>query len=80
MLSRRHFLASASALPLAGPALGADKQATIRARPIPMNAVRLKPSPWKEALEAKGVRVGESPTETAQLAVEALRGLGNGSG
>ena len=28
----------------------------------------------KEALEAKGVRVGVSPTETAQLAVEALRG------
>ena len=26
----------------------------------------------KEALEAKGVRVGKSPTETAQLAVEAL--------
>jgi len=33
----------------------------------------------KEALEAKGVRVGESPTETAQIAVEALRELGNGS-
>jgi succinyl-CoA synthetase alpha subunit len=30
----------------------------------------------KEALEAKGVRVGESPTETAQIAVEALRGAG----
>ena len=27
----------------------------------------------KEALEAKGVRVGRSPTETAQLAVEALQ-------
>ncbi len=27
----------------------------------------------KEALEAKGVRVGESPTETAQIAVETLR-------
>ena len=27
----------------------------------------------KEALEAKGVRVGKSPTETAQLAVEAVR-------
>ena len=27
----------------------------------------------KEALEAKGVRVGKSPTETAQLAVEAMR-------
>ena len=26
----------------------------------------------KEALEAKGVRVGASPTETAQIAVEAL--------
>ena len=33
----------------------------------------------KEALEAKGVRVGESPTETAQIAVEALRALGSGS-
>ena len=27
----------------------------------------------KKALEAKGVRVGKSPTETAQLAVEAMR-------
>jgi succinyl-CoA synthetase alpha subunit len=33
----------------------------------------------KEALEAKGVRVGESPTETAQIAVEALQALGSGS-
>ena len=30
----------------------------------------------KEALEAKGVRVGKSPTETAQLAVEAMQRLG----
>src|SRR6478752_2383001 len=30
----------------------------------------------KEALEAKGVRVGESPTETAAIAVETLRGSG----
>jgi len=29
----------------------------------------------KEALEAKGVRVGKSPTETAQLAVEAVNAL-----
>jgi len=29
----------------------------------------------KEALEAKGVRVGKSPTETAQLAVEAIKEL-----
>jgi succinyl-CoA synthetase alpha subunit len=29
----------------------------------------------KEALEAKGVRVGKSPTETAQLAVEAMNKL-----
>ncbi len=29
----------------------------------------------KEALEAKGVRVGKSPTETAQLAVEAMQQL-----
>ncbi len=28
----------------------------------------------QEALEAKGVRVGESPTETAKIAVETLRG------
>ena len=28
----------------------------------------------KDALEAKGVRVGESPTETAAIAVEELRG------
>ncbi|MFP5388934.1 MAG: succinate--CoA ligase subunit alpha, partial [Thermoleophilia bacterium] len=28
----------------------------------------------KDALEAKGVRVGESPTETAKIAVEVLRG------
>ena len=30
----------------------------------------------KVALEAKGVRVGKSPTETAELAVEAIRALG----
>ena len=30
----------------------------------------------KAALEAKGVRVGKSPTETAELAVEAIRALG----
>ena len=29
----------------------------------------------KDALEAKGVRVGESPTETAKIAVETLRAL-----
>jgi succinyl-CoA synthetase alpha subunit len=29
----------------------------------------------KEALEAKGVRVGKSPTETASLAVEAMRAI-----
>jgi succinyl-CoA synthetase alpha subunit len=29
----------------------------------------------KEALEARGVRVGESPTETARIAVETLRAL-----
>jgi len=29
----------------------------------------------KEALEAKGVRVGKSPTEAAQIAVETLRGI-----
>jgi succinyl-CoA synthetase alpha subunit len=28
----------------------------------------------REALEAKGVQVGESPTETAAIAVETLRG------
>ncbi len=33
----------------------------------------------KEALEAKGVRVGESPTETAQIAVEVLRGVWGGA-
>ena len=32
----------------------------------------------KEALEARGVRVGESPTETARLAVEALRSVSQG--
>jgi succinyl-CoA synthetase alpha subunit len=30
----------------------------------------------KQALEAKGVAVGKSPTETAQLAVEAMRSQG----
>ena len=34
----------------------------------------------KDALEAKGVRVGESPTETAKIAVEVLRGSGSLSG
>jgi succinyl-CoA synthetase alpha subunit len=29
----------------------------------------------KDALEARGVRVGESPTETAAIAVETLRAL-----
>jgi succinyl-CoA synthetase alpha subunit len=29
----------------------------------------------KQALEAKGVRVGKSPTETAQLAAEAMRAI-----
>ena len=33
----------------------------------------------KEALEAKGVRVGESPTEAAQIAVETLRGSSAGA-
>jgi len=28
----------------------------------------------KEALEANGIRVGESPTETAAIAVQVLRG------
>ena len=32
----------------------------------------------KEALEAKGVRVGESPTEAAAIAVKILRGSGQG--
>ena len=50
-LSRRHFLAGASALALAGPALaraGLDAQ-TIRVRPLPARFVTLAPSPFAEA-------------------------------
>jgi DUF1680 family protein len=52
VLSRRRLLATASALALAGPIRAATTQATLRARPLPMNAVRLKPSPWRDAVEA----------------------------
>ena len=54
MLSRRAFLASASALALAGPALGAPQEAGARrrARPLPLSAVRLKPSVYADAVAA----------------------------
>ncbi|PSJ40672.1 glycoside hydrolase family 127 protein [Allosphingosinicella deserti] len=54
MLSRRTFLASASALALAGPALAAaaPDAGVIKVRPLPLSAVRLKPSPYADAVAA----------------------------
>ena len=52
--SRRHFLASASVAALVGPGLarGTQGPTPVRTRPLPMSAVRLKPSPWRDAVEA----------------------------
>jgi DUF1680 family protein len=52
MLTRRSFLCSASALALAGPALAAQRveEAPIRVRPLPLSAVRLKPSVFLDAV------------------------------
>lgn len=54
MLSRRTFLLSASAVALASPALAEaiQKSARERVRPLPLEAVRLKPSIQADALEA----------------------------
>ncbi|MES2443100.1 MAG: glycoside hydrolase family 127 protein [Pseudomonadota bacterium] len=53
MFSRRRFLASASALALAGPALAAPPGARrIKAVPLPMEAVRLTPSVFLDAIKA----------------------------
>jgi hypothetical protein len=53
MLCRRAFLMSASALALAGPALAAPVRgkAEPKARPLPLSAVRLKPSIYADAVE-----------------------------
>jgi len=53
MLSRRLFLVSASALALVGPAAlrGQAGSARIRARPVPLESVRLRPSPFLRAVE-----------------------------
>ena len=52
MPTRRCFLASASALALAGPALGAARPANrVKARPLPLKDVRLTPSPYLDAVE-----------------------------
>ena len=52
LLTRRSLLISASALAIAGPAL-ASNAATghTRARPLPLSAVRLKPSIWATAVD-----------------------------
>ncbi|MDT8758560.1 glycoside hydrolase family 127 protein [Sphingomonas psychrotolerans] len=53
MLTRRLFLGSASALALVGPAVarvGIDEK-PIRARPLPLSAVRLRPSAFLDAVE-----------------------------
>jgi DUF1680 family protein len=57
VLSRRSFMGSASAIALAGPALAAAKPAPgerVRAAPLPLHAVRLKPSLYRDAVEANG--------------------------
>lgn len=53
MLSRRLFLGSASALALAGPAFAQLKveEAPVKVRPLPLAAVRLRPSPFLDAVE-----------------------------
>ena len=54
MVSRRTFLLSASALALAGPALAAPFGAAAepKVRPLPLSAVRLKPSFYADAVAA----------------------------
>jgi DUF1680 family protein len=52
MLARRTFLATASVLALAGPVRAAAPQDRIKVRPLPMEAVRLAPSRFLDALEA----------------------------
>jgi hypothetical protein len=54
MLSRRHFLMSASAFALAAPAAlrARAEQQAVRVRPVPIEAVRLRPSPFLDAVEA----------------------------
>ena len=53
MLSRRLFLASASAFALIGPVAirGQAGAPRIRARPVPLESVRLRPSPFLRAVE-----------------------------
>ncbi|QAY75442.1 glycoside hydrolase family 127 protein [Sphingosinicella sp. BN140058] len=53
LLSRRTFLASASAFALAGPALAATRDTdVVKALPLPLSAVRLKPSRYADAVAA----------------------------
>jgi hypothetical protein len=52
LLTRRSLLISASALAIAGPAVaGAARAGVTRARPLPLSAVRLRPSMWATAVE-----------------------------
>jgi len=63
-LNRRHFLASAGTVALAGPLLARSAWARaaaesasgvgarVKARPVPLQAVRLAPSPFADAVEA----------------------------
>jgi DUF1680 family protein len=53
MLTRRRFMASASALALAGPLLAAARPAErSKAQALPLEDVRLSPSPFLDAVEA----------------------------
>ena len=58
MTTRRAFLASASALALAGPVLAgrglaaAGSSERVKARPLPLQDVRLAPSPFLDAIDA----------------------------
>ena len=56
LLTRRSLLVSASVLSLAGPALAkvakSPAQTLVRARPVPLSDVRLKPSIWADAVAA----------------------------
>ncbi|ATY32143.1 glycoside hydrolase family 127 protein [Sphingomonas psychrotolerans] len=54
MLTRRLFLGSASALALAGPAVARSsvEEKPIKVRPLPLSAVRLGPSVFRDAVEA----------------------------
>src|SRR5215208_5637704 len=53
LLTRRSLLVSASALALTGPGRAGlpSGESAVRARPLPLSAVRLKPSIWATAVD-----------------------------